>query len=112
MARTVITQEVVSRDGLNPTQQSADATNDHSIENNPGDLALRIDNAGAGASVWEAIYAQEVDGETVPNKTLSVGAGAVRYFGPFPVTLFGTTISIDVDIDTSVTFEGVRIPRD
>ena len=110
MARQTITVETVDRNGLNPTQQSADQTNGHELLNNDGVTALRIDNSGGSSIVVSADIKAQVDGQDPPDKTLSVPNGQVRYFGPFKKDLYGATVWIDFDDDTSVTFECVRIP--
>jgi hypothetical protein len=111
MARTAIVVESVTRSGLNPTQQNASVANGHELSNNDGLTVLRIDNGGGSPSVVSADIKQQVDGVDPPDKTLSVAAGAVRYFGPFNKDIYGEIVWIDFDVDTSVTFECIRIPK-
>ena len=110
MARQTITVETVDRDGLDPTQQSADQSNGHELVNNDGITALRIDNGGGSSTTVSADIIAQVDGQDPPDKTLSIPSGDIRYFGPFNPLLYGTTVLIDFTDDTSVSFECVRIP--
>lgn len=111
MPRTLgVIQEVV-RDGITPTQVAADTANGHEILNNDGRVVVRINNGNAGTSTWTADIKQQVDGVDPASKSLAVPAGAVRYFGPFPVSIYGAALWLNVDVDTSVTFEIIRIGK-
>lgn len=111
MARTALTVQDITRSGVNPTANSADATNDHVINNNDGMIFLRITNGGGGASAWTANTPGSIDGMALPDKTLSVPAAGTRYFGPFPQEIYGSTLEIDLDVDTSVTVEVMRMKK-
>jgi hypothetical protein len=110
MARTTLAVETVDRDGLDPTQQSADDINHHELVNNDGITALRIQNDGGSSTIISADILAQVDGQDPPDKSVTVPTGEVRYFGPFNPTIYGTTVLIDCSNDSSVTIECIRIP--
>ncbi|MEW2578357.1 hypothetical protein [Streptomyces syringium] len=98
MPRVNVPVTSITRTGVAPaTEVNGDATNNHSIENN-GAVWVMVRNSGSTvARVVSAVYANTVDGQTVPAKTWSIPTSSTRYIGPFPIKYFGTTLLIDVD---------------
>ncbi|MFV8127529.1 hypothetical protein [Streptomyces syringium] len=98
MPRVNVPVTSITRTGVAPaTEVNGDATNNHSLDNN-GSTWIEVRNSGSTvARTMSAVYANTVDGQTVPAKTYSIPTSSTRRIGPFPVRLFGTLLLIDVD---------------
>lgn len=97
--------------GLTLTQNAAAAAGTgNKILNSNGRTYLVARN-GSGSSVDVTISTQQtVSGAalTVPDLTVSVGAGVAKQIGPFPTETFNDSnnyVEFDVSLETSVTYE-------
>lgn len=99
MARVDLPVTAVNRAGVAPGAEVAgDATNFHSFVNTNGNVVLLVRNAdGAGAHTVTIHVAQTVDGQAVTSRAVSIPLTSSRYFGPFPVSEYGSTVLVDVD---------------
>ena len=75
---------------------NGDPANNHFIAGNDGKIILHARNT-AGTTVVTIRPVTGPGGFTFPNETVSVGASADKLIGPFPVSMFGDTVNIDVD---------------
>ncbi|GAA0454193.1 hypothetical protein ACFQ2B_27865 [Streptomyces stramineus] len=98
MPRVNVPVTSITRTGVAPaTEVNGDATNNHSLVND-GQTWIEVRNSGSTvARTMSAIYANTIDGQTVPAKTYSIPTSSTRRIGPFPVRLFGALLLIDVD---------------
>lgn len=79
---------------------------------NDGNTMLKVVNGGGGA------ITVTVDSVTTCNfgfdhnspDAASVGAGETRFFGPFPVARFGSSVAVSYSGVTSVTVAAIRLP--
>lgn len=96
MPRVAVPVTTITRSGVaDATPTVGDATNNHSIANT-GDMWLEVENTGASSRSVSALFANAVDGQTVPAKTWSIAAGARRRIGPFPIRYYGSSLQVDV----------------
>ena len=107
MAATPLTPGDVSRSGLAYAPAAANADG-HTMVNTGRELVI-VTNADGSAHTITAAITQTVDGVTPAGKSLSVGAGAAKAFGPFPVTSYGGTVTFTFDAVTSVTIQALRL---
>lgn len=86
MSRTPIPVSPLDRVGVaQPAQTDADATNNHTLPNTNGRTMLEIVSSDGGTQTVDfEIVTADVDGVSVPPKTVSVPPGATIYVGPFP----------------------------
>jgi hypothetical protein len=115
MARTVIPVSEISRAGIAPpAQQTADQPNGNYIASNDGTIFVEIENTDASPkSVGFVIFGSQVDGVTIPDKVVTVPAGAIRWAGPFPVRYYGqvdASLWINPDAATSLKFRAYKLP--
>lgn len=108
MATLSVEQVVIS--GLAPTQNSADAGGDDFLNN--GNIILRVEN-GSGVSINVTITSPaSVQGLAVEDPVIAVAAGAAKFIGPFPPSLFNDStgkVAVDYSAATSVTVEVLEI---
>ena len=112
MARTdVASIQIVTKDGIIPSYEAGDATDGH-MWRNSGREWIEVLNGGGGAVVVTIpTPAKTVDGLTIEDKAVTIGAGAEKKIGPFLPGHFnqpagGTDAGkayIDLDVDTTVT---------
>lgn len=112
MARATLTPHTPDRDGTTLTSEAADAVNGQQFAWTGADYLL-IENTDAAAHTASIVYADTVDGLTVPPKDIPVAAGATVLAGPFPNAYRQDTdgmVYIDWDGDTSVTITLLTVP--
>ncbi len=98
MPRVNVPVTDVTRAGILPaTEVNGDATNQHSFSND-GSTWLEVRNGGASPrTLTLVIGVAGPDGATVTNPTVALAASALKKVGPFPVGIYGTTMSVNVD---------------
>ena len=97
MARSVLTAQTVVRTGLTPSYAAVDSANGEVFDNTYQNLFLHVKN-GAGAPITVTIgVASTVDGLTVPDLAVVVGAGSEKMIGPFPNNIYG-----QADVDSGI----------
>ena len=98
MARVAVPVTQITRAGVAPpTEVDGDVVNNHSVRNDGKVWVLaRNSNGGSTARTVTFKVSKLVDGQTVSSTARSIAAGASKYFGPFPVKDYGTTLEIDV----------------
>ena len=100
-----------------PALTNGDATNDHYLTGNDGDVILEVVSTDAGAQTVTLHYAARAlgGGVTTTPEVYSVAAGATRILGPFPTALFNQNAAGDVYFDPSVSstldFRAYRVAR-
>ena len=114
MVRTALTVQVISRDGLAVIYAAADATNEHEFVNTARDVFIHVKNANASAVALTFITQGTVDGQAIADRTVSVTGLTEEFIGPFNNTQYGsgtagTTVQIDLDIDTSITLAALQL---
>lgn len=89
----------ITRAGLAvPTEITGDATNGHSITGNDGNVFLLVHNtSGTVTRTLTVAVSATVDGQTVASRAYPLALGISRYVGPFPTSIYGSTLSITVD---------------
>ena len=117
MARVIIPITEIDRDGVaQPSQVTADATNDHYFTGNDGKVLLEIVSTDGSPQTVEIVAGPSftADGLTVNNLSIAVAAGATIYAGPFRVTTFRQNAANDVYVNPSVSttlkFRAYRLP--
>ncbi len=99
MARTIIPNTASKSHGtLLAAAAAADVSNGNYIQND-GSTRLHAKNtngASTARTVTIAIPAT-VDGQSVTSITQAIAAGATWVFGPFPVSVYGTQVSVNGD---------------
>jgi len=117
MARTVLTLQETSRDGLEVTYAAGDDVNNHSFDNANQDIILHVINGATVCNVT-VVTSMTIDGEAIPDKTINVPATEDRFIGPFRNDLYGQpepdagfakSVFVDIDDDTNVTIAAIKI---
>jgi hypothetical protein len=95
MAATPLTVRTITEGtGLTPAAETAgDNVNGNSVTNG-STVWLEMTNTGGSVATVTVAYAQQVDGQTVPPRSYSLAAAAKLRAGVFPVSLFGSTLTI------------------
>lgn len=78
-----------------PTATTGDATNNHSVVND-GRVILMVKNTGATSRNITFALTKTVDGLSVTSRVEAIPAGETQLFGPFDVTEYGSSLSVDV----------------
>lgn len=110
MAVTTITPQTASVSGITPADAAANS--DGSKFPNDGQTFLLITNGG-GSSITVTVAATiTIDGLTVSNLVVTVGAGAKKLIGPFDPGVFNDSagnVSVTFSAVTSVTVTVVSV---
>ena len=77
-----LTVENITRDGLNPTFNAANAGGDSFA--NTGDEIIHVKNGSGGAIDVTIVTQATVDSQAVADRVVNVPAGEERVIGPFP----------------------------
>ncbi len=117
MARTVLTLQPTTRDGLEVTYAAGDDVNNHSFDNAGQDIILHVINGATVANVT-VVTPGTLDGEAIADKTINVPASEDRFIGPFRNDLYGQaepdagfskSVFVDLDDDTNVTIAAIEV---
>lgn len=101
MAATPLTVHTITEaNPLGPvTETAADAANSNAVQNG-ATVWLEMTNGGGSAATVQVAYVHTVDGQTVPPRTYSLGAGAKLRAGAFSPQLFGQTLLVTASAAT------------
>lgn len=99
MPRTALTVNSITRTGLTvPAETTGDVANGNSVANDGRVFLLAHNTNGAStARTLTVHFTATVDGATVSDKTYSIAAGVSKMIGPFPMNLYGSTMTLNVD---------------
>lgn len=106
MARTDLSVQRITTDGLNPAYTAANADG-HSIDND-AHMFLHVKNGDASAHTVTVVTPRQVDGLDVADLTVSVPAGEERIIGRFSTATFGRSVDVNFSAVTSVTVAAFR----
>lgn len=96
-----LTVQTVSRTGVTPTYQTLAASDTFA---NDGATVLLIKNGHSSDCTVTATITRTIDGVTPAGKAIVVAATTgEKLFGPFPVTDYGSTVTIATSHQTSMT---------
>ncbi len=96
MPRVDLPLTEILRAGVAPgAEVVGDAANDHSFAND-GRVFLLARNTDASSRDVTIVTPGTVDEENVSDKIVAVPAGASRYIGPFPPSVYGGVVSVDI----------------
>lgn len=112
MARSTPAVQSLTSVGLAPTYAAADNTNGEQIANN-GRRLLHVKNASGGSLTVTVRMPTIVDGLTVPDRTVTVAAGADKLIGPFPSAYTQAAdgnVYVDYSTGTSITRAVLEMP--
>lgn len=98
MARTRIDPVALSRAGVaDPTEVPGDAVNGNVIANT-GQTVIKVHNADASnPHTITFVTPGQVDGQAVADRTVSIAASGIRWFGRFQPSIYGSSMGITVD---------------
>ncbi len=87
MADVVLTREQIVVTGMDPVDNSIDATDVYFVDNQPGQVFLHFKNTGGTVSVVTFDTTQQIGGLDIEDPTVNIPAttGDVM-IGPFPTT--------------------------
>ena len=101
MPRVSVNPDSVVRTGLTGTERTLTAGANNGLDiANPGNGSrtfIKMRNNGATPRTVTIDVKLTVDGYSVTDPTISLGASETRYAGPFPTPTFGSTLGVDVD---------------
>jgi hypothetical protein len=96
MPRVDLPLTEITRAGVAPgAEVTADPANDHSFAND-GRVFLLARNSGAGSHTVTIVTPGTVDEQAIADVGIAIPAGASRYIGPFPPSIYGSPVSVDV----------------
>lgn len=100
MARTVISVNELTRDGLaDPAETAGDVTNGNTAVND-GKTFVRVRNAdGTTARTATFVTPGTVDSLAIADRVISVPLSSTVWVGPFPQSFYGG--SLDIDSETA-----------
>lgn len=78
---------------------AATATNNYLIANNGNTRLIATSTAGANLTV---VTAATLDGLTIADLVIALAAGKTYIIGPFPRTVYGTTLTVLVSAATDI----------
>ena len=95
-----LTVQSITRSGVTPTFQTLSASDTFA---NDGMTFLEITNGHSSDCTVTAAITRTVDGVTPTGKSITVPATSGRkWFGPFPVNDYGSTVTITTSHQTSM----------
>lgn len=103
MARTGLTRQVITTDGLNPTYAAANTTDGNSFERAAADEFLHVKNAGGAPMNVTLGVNFDPDGNITPDKVVAVPAGDDVFIGPFSAIYEQTDHDVYVDFSAAAT---------
>lgn len=110
MARTALSVQQISRDGLTPTYTSA-TTDGHSVVND-GRVFIHVKNNGASPITVTVQTPGAVDGLAIADRQVTVSNGSEKMIGPFLPNVYNQSdgsIWINYSATTSVTVAALRL---
>lgn len=108
MARTDVTVQRVTRDGITPTYESANVDG-HTVPNDSGKIHLHIKNTDTSAHNVTVQTSRTVSGFAIADHTVSVGAGSELMLGGFPSTVFGDDLLVDFASTTGMSIAALGV---
>ncbi len=95
MAATPIPLTDIVRAGIaDPAEVNGNTVDGHTMPNGPG-CFLEVRNASVGTPYDVGIkFANLVDGQTVPPRTITIPAASTRKIGGLSVELYGSTLTL------------------
>lgn len=114
MARTTLDVQTLSRDGIDPSYEAANADGEEVA--NSGRMFIHVQNGGGGSITVTIQTPGTVDGLAVADREVSIGAGNDKMIGPFPPATYnqdpGETDTVYVDFSgvSSVTIAALVLP--
>lgn len=81
--------------GVDPAGTAGDTTNGMTVSNG-GTMFLQVNNTDTVARTFEIDVPGAIDGIAPANRTYSLAAGESRKIGPWPVTIYGNSLSVPV----------------
>lgn len=110
MAATELTLFTITRAGTaEPAGVAADVPNGNQLSNNNGRIWLKLNNPGGAAKTITAQFVSPVDGVVGAGKTFSVPNGVTRLWGPFPVEIYGPTVTFAHEAGSTTTVLAVQL---
>ena len=108
-----LTVTTTDRDGVNLDGIAVAAGASGDQFTNTGRELFYVNNASAGARTITFDIQQEVDGQSVTDRTANVPAGEHRIFGPFSTNAYNNSstgrMSVSYDSETSVTVAAIKM---
>lgn len=96
-----LTVQTISRSGVTPTFQTLTASDTFA---NDGATFVEIKNGHSSECIVTAVIIRTVDGVTPAGKTVTVPATTGnKWFGPFPIQDYGSTVTLTTSHQTSMT---------
>lgn len=106
MARTALPIQRITRDGLDPTYEAANA--DGNSAANDGHIYLHVKNGDTAEHTVTVITTATVHGYDLTDQAIPVAAGGEAISGPFPPATFSRELTIDYSATTSMTVAALR----
>lgn len=98
MPRASLSKQSIVRAGLNASYTVTTAADGAEFANT-GVEFVHVKNPTVGTIVVTFVTTQTVDGLAVADRTVSVPASGERFIGPFPVATYGSTVTVNFDVD-------------
>lgn len=115
MARTALTVQEITRNGLSPAYTAANGDGHSVALDGQNRTMIHVVNGDASPNVVTLQTSATVDGEAVADKTVNVPAGEERMIGPFPNQFYRQSdgsVYIDHSNTTSNTIAAFNIPAE
>jgi hypothetical protein len=116
MARAALTLQSTTRSGLTASYSAA-TVDGFAFDNEKHDVILHVKNGGAVSLTVTIQIPGNVDGEALPDKTVTINAGADKFIGPFPelynqnsaIPDIDKAVYVDFSVQTSVTVAALKV---
>lgn len=113
MARTEVAVTTLNGNNVTgvtpPAEVASDFVNGNILSNLHDGMWLEVTNTHASlARDIRFVTPGAVGGRAIADDTISIPSLAKRRFGPFDQSAYGTSLQIDVLVDTSITLRGYQ----
>lgn len=99
MARTDLTVQTLTRDGIDPAYTDAIADG-HRFDNRH--VFAHVKNTDTSSHTVTFVTSRQIAGLDVADLAVSVPAGGEQMVGPFPATVFAGSVDVDYSATTGV----------
>lgn len=93
---------------VDPAGTAGDVANGMTVSNG-GTMFLQVTNTDTVARTFEIDVPGAIDGVAPPNRTYSLAASASQKIGPWPVTIYGNSLSVPVVSSSLLQFRAFAV---
>jgi hypothetical protein len=110
VADVVVPGQRVLATGLVADYETPLSLADNYIVANTGRTFLHVVNGGGSPTNVTIVTPRTVGGLAVADRVVAVAAGAEAFIGPFPVSVYSSSLDVSFDFITSVSLAALTLP--